>query len=127
KSLLVKAIHYKDDDLRMPPKAKLADAAIQALEKWVKDGAAWPEDKTPIVAAGKDHWAFRLVREPAPPPVKDSAWATTPLDRFVLAKLEAKALRPSAPADPRTLIRRVTFDLTGLPPTPEEVDAFLAD
>ena len=75
----------------------------------------------------KSHWSFQPVRDPAPPAVRDAAWIKSPLDRFVLAKLEQQGLRPSPPADKRTLIRRVTFDLIGLPPTPEEVEAFVAD
>src|SRR5689334_4079869 len=73
------------------------------------------------------YWAFRKPVRPAPPPIKNSAWVKNPIDAFVLARLEAKGLSPSPPADKRTLLRRVTFDLTGLPPTPEEIRAFVAD
>ncbi|MGL6094179.1 MAG: DUF1549 domain-containing protein, partial [Fimbriiglobus sp.] len=137
-SLLIQSVKY-DGDLKMPPKGKLRDDEIAALEKWVADGAVWPAaeepqaDKTrdtagPLFSAEqKAFWAFQPVRDPAPPAVKNPAWASNPVDAFVLAKLEEKGLAPAPPADPRVLIRRITFDLTGLPPTPEEVDAFLSD
>src|SRR5262249_19445275 len=93
---------------------------------WVDQGAPWP-----AVADGgarrTDHWAYTPLKRPPVPAVKRAAWPRTPLDAFVLAKLEAKGLSPSPEADRRTLIRRVSYDLTGLPPTTEEVDAFLAD
>ena len=120
----------------MPPKRPLADAEVAALADWVKIGAPDPRrpDSTaprrpgPIdLEKARRFWSFRPVADPPVPPVRDAAWPLTPVDRFVLAKLEAKGLRPAPPADRRTLIRRATFDLTGLPPTPEEVDAFLAD
>jgi hypothetical protein len=129
-SPMLRAVGYTDSNLQMPPKGKLPAAKVEALTAWVKMGAPWPATPSAAAARGegvKPHWAFQPVREPALPTVRDAAWATTPLDQFVLAKLEAKGLRPSAPADKRTLIRRVTYDLTGLPPTPEETDAFLAD
>ena len=85
-----------------------------------------PAAKEPRRAA-KQHWAFRPVRSPQLPAVKDRAWPATSVDRFILARLESKGLSPSPPADRRTLIRRATFDLIGLPPTPEEVAAFEAD
>src|SRR5690349_11282086 len=75
----------------------------------------------------RDFWSFQKIQDPAPPAVHDPNWAKNPIDRFILAKLEAKGLRPSPPADKVTLIRRASFELTGLPPTPEEVDAFVAD
>ena len=82
---------------------------------------------TPSLEAGRKHWAFQPLRKPVPPVVKNGAWAQTEVDRFVLAALEARGLRPAPEADRRTLIRRVTVDLAGLPPTPEEVEAFVAD
>jgi hypothetical protein len=131
KSLLLKAVRH-DGELKMPPKKKLDSAAIDALAAWVRMGAPWPDGaSSPTVSevgkARTEHWAFRPVRRTAPPAVKDPMRTLTPIDRFVLAKLEAKGLSFSEPAEKRTLIRRVTLDLTGLPPTPEEVDAFLAD
>ena len=78
-------------------------------------------------ARAKRFWSFRPVSVPAVPAVRDVGWAQTPIDRFLLRKLEEKGLRPAPPADPGTLLRRITFDLTGLPPTPAELNAFLAD
>ncbi len=138
KSLLIKAVRYKDPDLRMPPKSRLADSEIAALTTWVKAGAPWPEDRGPKAAAGKrgfdlekrkqSHWAWQPIRPPqAPPAVRDADWPRCAVDRFILAGLEAKGLRPAPEADRRTLIRRVSFDLTGLPPTPAEVEAFVND
>ena len=132
KSLLVQAVKY-DGDLKMPPKGRLKDHEIADLTAWVKDGAAWPEmGSTAATAkaggplftdAQRGFWAFQPVRKPAVP----QSTLPHPIDAFLAAKREAAGLRPAPPADPRTLIRRVTFDLTGLPPTPAEVDAFLAD
>jgi mono/diheme cytochrome c family protein len=135
-STLVKAIRYQDANLNMPPRGKLTDQQVAALVKWVEMGLPWPDakaaaapnpDKFRITAADRAFWAFQPVKELPPPAVKDAKWARSPIDRFLLAKLEQKGLRPAAPADRRTLIRRVTFDLTGLPPTPEEVEAFVTD
>ena len=117
----------------MPPKAALPEGEKAALRGWIAGGARWGAD--PIDAfrattsrrAGRDWWSLQPVVRPAVPPVRDPSWARTPVDRFVLAKLEANGLAPAPEADRRTLIRRVTFDLTGLPPSPEEVAAFLAD
>jgi hypothetical protein len=135
KSLLIKAIRY-DGDVKMPPKGKLPAEEIEALTTWVKLGAPWPEAKRAVAAPGaasadseswKKHWAFQPVRKPAIPKVKDLTWAASPIDRLVLARLEAKGLSPSPAADRRTLIRRATLDLIGLPPTLEEVEAFEQD
>ena len=131
-SLLVKAVHY-DDEPKMPPKGKLADESIAALETWIKLGAPWPAGAaarltTPTVEeTRKSHWAFQPIRDPEPPPVTDVCWLRSSVDPFVLAKLEAAKLTPSAPADRRTLIRRASFDVLGLPPTAAEVDAFVND
>ncbi len=137
-SPLVEAVRH-GGAVKMPPAGKLPDRAIADLAAWVEMGAPWPEaaaarstssgvpDAAAIAAAARRHWAFRPVRDEPPPPVRDAAWPTDPLDRFILARLEAAGLSPSPPADRRTLIRRVTFDLLGLPPTPEEVAAFEAD
>lgn len=130
-SLLVQAVRYKDKDLRMPPKAKLTDREIQVLEQWVRMGAADPRDTKTVVPADfesrREHWAFQPIRDPSPPKVRDIAWAASSVDRFILAQLEKKGLQPAAAADKHTLIRRATFDLIGLPPSPDQIDAFLAD
>jgi hypothetical protein len=136
-SLLLKAIHYKDD-LKMPPKGQLRAEQIAALTTWIKQGARWPETAQEIRPAlpgsnfkitPKDRafWSFQPVVDRAVAKVQGDAWAKTAIDRYVLAKLEEAKLRPVEAADKRTLIRRATFDLIGLPPTPEEIDAFLAD
>jgi hypothetical protein len=108
---------------------KLSDEQIADLEAWISDGAAFPASEPGSKKRYRDpkHWAFQPYADPAPPEVQNTGWIQSPLDRFILAKLEAAGLRPAARADKRTLIRRATFDLTGLPPTPEEVAAFVAD
>jgi cytochrome c553 len=136
KSRLIEAIGYKDTDLRMPPRGKLSDQAIADLTAWVAMGAPWPPEQ-PATAAIKEtfdlqkrkaeHWAWRPVRVPDLPAVKQKDWPRSPSDRFLLAKLEEKGLSPAPAADKRTLLRRVYFDLVGLPPRPEEVEAFIAD
>jgi mono/diheme cytochrome c family protein len=138
KSRLIQAVHYRDD-LRMPPKGKLSDKQVAVLATWVQMGAPWPEPPVAVRAAlpsnqpfqltarDRAFWSFQPVRQPALTAVKDAGWARTAVDRFILAGLEARGLKPAPQADPRTLLRRVTFDLIGLPPTPEEVDTFLAD
>lgn len=134
-SLLIQAIRYTNDDLRMPPKnKKLAAAQITDLEAWVEMGAPDPRNSSTALAnAGairekaRTHWAFQPIHEPPVPVVKNQRLARTPVDNFILARLESARLKPSPPADKRTLIRRATFDLIGLPPTPGEVAAFLAD
>jgi hypothetical protein len=135
-SLLVKAIRYKDE-LKMPPKGKLKDREIAILTRWVEMGVPWPEtggsrpgvkgQKFVITQEQRKFWSFQPVKAVTPPAVKDAGWARSGLDRFILTALEARGLRPAAPADRRTLIRRATFDLTGLPPTPREIDNFLRD
>jgi hypothetical protein len=132
-SRLIQAVRYKDE-LKMPPKGKLPEADIAILVTWVKTGANWPAaqpvkvvDAPGFTAEQRNYWAFKLPVAFKPPAVHDVSWSLNPIDQFILAKLEAKALRPAPPADKRTLIRRLSFDLTGLPPTPEEVEAFLAD
>ncbi|HBI46813.1 MAG TPA: hypothetical protein DDY78_28760, partial [Planctomycetales bacterium] len=129
KSLLIKAVRYTDEDLRMPPDGeKLTGAQVADFEVWVKMGAPLPgvqEDK--IKANARTHWSFQPVKRPAVPTVKDQTWVQSPVDAFILAKLESKGMQPAQPANKRTLIRRATYDLIGLPPTPEEVTAFVAD
>lgn len=131
-SLLIKAVRYTDPDLQMPPKnKKLPPKQIADLEAWVRMGAPDPRTGPAISQAPPDkaraHWAFQPVVAPAIPKVKHRRWVQTPVDAFVLAKMETRKMKPSPPADKRTLIRRATYDLIGLPPTPEEVAAFMAD
>lgn len=137
-SLLIQSIQHTHSELKMPKKrAKLSDAVIEDLITWVNKGAPDPRDNPPsesaaaswdeVLAVRKQWWSFQPVKEPAVPKVKDAKWSSEPVDRFILAKLEEKGLAPAKPTDKRTLIRRATFVLTGLPPTPEEVNAFLAD
>jgi hypothetical protein len=112
----------------MPPEGRLPSNQVADLEAWIRAGAAGPDDapaRTP--ADSRLHWAFLPPADPPPPPVRRPEWCASPVDRFILARLEAEGLRPAPPADRRTLLRRATFDLTGLPPTPEELEAFLAD
>ncbi len=117
----------------MPPKSPLPAAEKAALRDWISSGATWgtdpidPYQVTTPRRAGRDWWSLQPVRRPEVPEVARSDWPRTPVDRFVLRKLEAEGLSPRPEADRRSLIRRLRFDLTGLPPTPEEVDAFLAD
>ena len=128
RSLLIKAIGYRDKKLKMPPKTKLSERQIADLTRWVQMGAPFPQNLAkPTGGSGRDHWAFRAPVDPAVPAVKNAQWPRSSLDHFILAQLEAQRLQPAPPADRRTLIRRATFDLIGLPPTPGEVDAFLAD
>ncbi|MCI0540501.1 MAG: PSD1 and planctomycete cytochrome C domain-containing protein [Verrucomicrobiales bacterium] len=132
KSLLIKAVRYTDENLQMPPKnKKLSAEQISHLEAWVKMGAPDPRggevQSSKFKAQSSKHWAFQPVQRPALPVVKDKRWVQTPIDLFILAKLEEKGLTPSLRAYKRTLLRRVTFDLTGLPPTEQEVNAFLGD
>jgi hypothetical protein len=127
KSVLMHAVR-QTDELKMPPKGKLPADAIEALALWIKLGAPWPNSAANAEpAATKTHWAFQPLKQPAVPVTSDPHWAATPIDAFVLARLQEKGLQPSPAADRRTLIRRVTFDLIGLPPTPEEVEAFVGD
>ncbi|HEV7221997.1 MAG TPA: PSD1 and planctomycete cytochrome C domain-containing protein, partial [Pirellulales bacterium] len=135
-SLLVKAVRYDNPDLQMPPKAKLAASEIADLETWIKLGApdprqptssAGPKKKTFDLSAAASFWSFQPLADPPAPQIADQGWAYNDIDRFVLAKLAEHQLKPLADADKGALLRRATFDLTGLPPTPEEVDAFLAD
>jgi mono/diheme cytochrome c family protein len=133
-SLLVKALRY-DANPKMPPSGKLAAGQVAAVEAWVKAGAVWPQDgkaapKSPpykITAEQRAFWSFQPVQPATPPDVKDADWGRTEIDRFIAAKLEARGLHPVRRADRRTLIRRATYDLTGLPPTAEEVAAFEQD
>ncbi len=126
-SLILRAVR-QSDTLRMPPSGKLKDAEIAALAQWIEMGAPWGAAQTAKSPdASKKYWAFIPPTEPRVPEVRNAAWVKSPLDRFILAALEAKGLTPAPAADKRTLIRRATYDLTGLPPTPEEIRAFLED
>jgi mono/diheme cytochrome c family protein len=130
KSLLIQAVR-RTGDLEMPPEEELTAEQVAALEQWVKRGARWSADEVVAVdrreKARRDHWAFQPVAKPSLPSVRNAAWCRTPIDYFIAAGLESRGLTPSPAADRRTLIRRVTYDLTGLPPTPEEVEAFAGD
>jgi mono/diheme cytochrome c family protein len=126
-SLLLRAVNHEGP--KMPPKKKLKPEEIGALAEWVKIGAPLPANQPiaagiDIEAAKKTYWAFQPVAKLSAPA---SDWGNNPVDRFIRARLDAKGLKPVEPADKRTLIRRATFDLTGLPPTPEDIAAFLAD
>ena len=151
-SLILKAI--RGQGRQMPPRGSLSDTQIETLTKWVKMGLPMPADSAPatkndkadksdksgkVGADAAKHgpppvnaetmrfWSFQPVRRPALPTVKQAAWPANPIDRFVLSKLESKGLAPVPPAARVALLRRATYDLTGLPPTPDEVSAFLAD
>ena len=132
-SRLVTALRHTDPDLKMPPTGKLPPREIAALEKWIELGAPWPEKLTlaapdAITKAAGSHWAFRPVLRPPVPEIQNpKSEIRNEIDRFVLVKLTEARLSLSPRADKRTLIRRATFDLHGLPPTPEEVGAFVAD
>ena len=133
-SRLVEVIR-RTGDIKMPPKDSLTESEIDVLVTWIRSGAVWPED-VPTRTSGGDslftaedraHWAFQPIRDPSTPAVKNSGWVQSDVDRFILARLEATGLAPAEPANKRTLIRRVTFDLIGLPPTTKEIDDFVAD
>src|SRR5262245_44000771 len=128
-SLLIQAVSQMLPKLRMPPQGKLEPDQIASLRRWIEDGAHWPGATATAVSRidPKQHWAFQPVRKPAIPPLKNDAWANTPIDRFVAAKLEARGLAPVPAASRRVLLRRATYDLIGQPPTPAEVNGFLED
>jgi hypothetical protein len=119
-SLMLKAVRREKGVAAMPPDKPLKAEAVAALEQWIRDGAEWPVTSAPIRTA--KHWAFEPVRNPEPP-----AGTVQPIDAFVAVKLREKGLKPVGPTDKLTLLRRITFDLTGLPPTPEEIEDFLRD
>jgi hypothetical protein len=132
KSPLVQFARGDDPDLRMPPKESdlppLTENDVALLVEWVNSGAAWPDGiDTASVVDRTDHWAFRPVRRPTAPPVQNTAWPINDIDRFILARLEADGLQPSAEAHRGAWLRRAAFDLIGLPPTPEDVECFAAD
>ncbi len=134
-SKLMKAL--RGEIAQMPPTGRLSDERIAAVARWIEMGLPWPEEAAPaasVTTAGFDlaerreqHWAWRPVDDAAPPDVSDEGWPLNPLDRFVLARIEAAGLAPADAASREVFIRRATFDLTGLPPTPAEIEAFAAD
>ena len=131
-SVLIQAVRRTHASLKMPPTAPLKASDVALLEEWVKGGAVFPESKTPVNNAAKaftitpEHrkfWSFQPLSAPKPPQAKDAAWVKTGVDAFILAKLRENKLEPNPSANRTALLRRVTFDLIGLPPTPEEVQA----
>ncbi len=139
-SLLVSALKYENAELEMPPKGVLPETTIQAIEKWVRLGAVDPRREissaasptgspgaAPSVEEGRSFWSFQPIGRPAVPEVNGDDWSRTDIDRFIIARLQQNGLRPVADADPVTLIRRVHFDLIGLPPTPQQIDQFVND
>ena len=125
---IVKAVR-QDGTLKMPPAGKLSASEIARLEQWVQSGAPWPD---PVTAKSteeqrRNHWAFQVPTRPTPPTTRDAKWARTPVDQFILARLEREQLKPSPEADRLTLPRRVHLDLTGILPTMSEADSFLKD
>ncbi len=136
KSLLIQAVSYQNSELQMPPKSKLPDHEIALLVEWVQRGAPDPrtnlkakksEDEFDVQERAQAHWSWKPAVSPKLPAVKNKSWAKDPIDYFILNRLESKKLQPAPEASPRTWIRRVTFDLTGLPPRPEDVKAFVKD
>jgi hypothetical protein len=131
-SRLLRMVAGLDPDLRMPPnkKKQLSPEEVGVLRAWIDQGADWPGSAAAAAAirpAASGHWAFQPVRRPPPPATADRAWARNPIDPFILARLEKEKIAPSPPAGKVTLLRRLHLDLTGLPPSPAEVDDFLAD
>lgn len=137
RSLILEMISWKSDDYQMPPEGRLPDEEIAILTEWVLEGATWADgvgsdlpaeafESQPIPDGG-DWWAWQPLGDPSIPTVQDQAWVTNPIDAFILARLEAAGISPAPEADRPTLIKRVAYDVTGLPPTPEEIEAFVAD
>jgi hypothetical protein len=124
-SLLVRAVE-QSGDLKMPPGGHLNDQQIAALREWIRGGMVWPAESAKA-SNPRDHWAFVPPSRVAPPEVKDTAWVRNPIDNFILARLEQQGVKPSPEADRHTLLRRLSLDLTGLPPTADEVRAFISD
>ncbi len=126
-SLLLKVVRHTAGALKMPPGPKMKDADVAVLTQWVQMGAPWGSTNVSQAAPAQKYWAFVPPTAPPLPAVNDQAWVRTPIDRFILSALEAKKLKPVKFADKRTLLRRATYDLTGLPPTPAEIQNFLND
>lgn len=136
KSVLLQMISYKDEDHQMPPKRELASWDKEVLTEWIMMGAPWPgggeEDPEPSLLHGFERddpklWAFQPLERPVPPPVDDPAWSENPIDAFVYTRLQAAGLEPSPMASKAALVRRLYYDLTGLPPAADEVEAFVSD
>ena len=137
-SLLVQAIRYDDQDFHMPPKEKLPKQVVQDFERWIAEGATWPDESVPVLSSSKkrksfnlekrrnSHWCWQPITPPSIP-VAESAKKLHPIDQLIRAKLAYAGLLPSKPADKRTWLRRVTFDLTGLPPSLADIENFIAD
>ena len=136
-SLLLQAIEYEDINLEMPPRGKLPETTIAAFQKWIRKGAFDPRSKgrlgdknqgnTVTIEQGKKFWAFQPLLAPVSPELSDSNWPSNDIDRFVLAKLVEKGIKPAGDATKENLLRRLTYDLTGLPPTSDQIERFLAD
>lgn len=134
-SLLLEAVRY--ESFEMPPNTRLKKEQIALLTRWVEMGLPWPNEKPPAETEAaeafdlkkrrEEHWVWQPIKNVSPPPVKNKAWSQHPIDQFILAKLEEKNLKPTHSADKRTIIRRLYFDLIGLPPTPEQIHSFLND
>ncbi len=128
-SPLIRYVRGEDKDMLMPPKGeRLAAGEIEVLQRWINEGAVWPEGVDKVKLADKrDHWSFKPVTNPSPPQTTNQRWARNEVDRFILARLDREGLKPAPEADRVTWLRRVSFDLTGLPPSPEQVEAFVKD
>ena len=129
-SLLIEAIRYGNEDLQMPPKERLTSQQVADFVTWINAGAADPRTNAAIAgtsSTASSHWAFQPIKSQPVPKIRDAAWPKTPIDHFIFAKLEQQNLKPAPLADKRTLLRRAAFDLTGLPPTNEQLDLFLRD
>ena len=131
-SLLVEALSYDLDDLQMPPSERLADESIKQFIKWIEMGMPWPEEKDSVEKFEKNnsaghHWSFQPIANPVSPKTEDDDWSLNDIDRFVLASLRKRGLRRSASASPRQLIRRLYYDLHGLPPTFQELQSHVRD
>jgi len=124
-SLLLKVVR-REGELKMPPGGQLSSREISDLELWIKQGAVYPQSNK-IARGTAEHWSFQPLQKPEVPRVNDSGWVRTPIDAFILSKMEKAGVQPSKEADKRTLLRRVSLDLTGLPPTPSESALFLKD
>ena len=127
-SLIIKHVTGADGKKVMPPEFdRLTDAQVAVLKAWIQQGAVWPDDQAGQSTKIVDHWAFKAPVRPAAPQVKDAAWVRNPVDAFVLAQLEGLNVKPAPEADRATLVRRLHLDLIGIPPAPDEVDAFVND
>src|SRR5262249_43058224 len=133
KSRLIISVRYNNQDLMMPPKGKLADAQIADLVAWVKQGAPWPAETTgtggmvkafDLAKRKAEFWCWQPPKQTPLPKVKDSRWGAAPIDRYILARLEQNNMAPAPAAEARVLLRRLNFDLIGLPPTPQESENF---